>query len=225
MDRVVEPELMDEPEQAVAYAMADFDQPHTRFIELFQQTFPHWPSTGTAIDLGCGPGDIAIRFARAYPNCGVHGVDGARAMLEAGERLLAQAADVRERVRLCHGMLPNAEMPLPHYDAVISNSLLHHLHDPGQLWEAVRGFAAPSAPVFVMDLRRPDSVEEAAALQQRYAANEPAVLQRDFFNSLLAAFTPAEVQVQLANAGLGELQVEAIGDRHLIICGTFALSE
>jgi hypothetical protein len=44
-------------------------------------------------------------------------------------------------------------------------------------------------------------------------------LQRDFYNSLLAAFTPAEVRRQLAKSGLRELAVSVITDRHLIVCG------
>ena len=48
---------------------------------------------------------------------------------------------------------------------------------------------------------------------------EPGVLQRDFFNSLLAAFTPDEVRGQLAEAGLPTLQVKTISDRHVMVTG------
>jgi hypothetical protein len=69
-----------------------------------------------------------------------------------------------------------------------------------------------------MDLRRPDSRERAGALVQEYAAAEPEILRRDFFNSLLAAFRPEEITQQLAQAGLA-LRVEAAGDRHVIVHG------
>jgi hypothetical protein len=86
------------------------------------------------------------------------------------------------------------------FAAVVSNSLLHHLHDPLVLWHAVGQLAAPGAMVYIKDLRRPASAAEADALTQRYAAGAPAVLRRDFRASLAAAFTAAEVEAQLAQA-------------------------
>ena len=44
------------------------------------------------------------------------------------------------------------------------------------------------------------------------------MLKEDFYNSLLAAFTPAEVEDQLAAAGLS-LEIETISDRHLLVSG------
>jgi hypothetical protein len=52
----------------------------------------------------------------------------------------------------------------------------------------------PGAPVLVMDLMRPASPAAAEALVEQYAAGEPEVLRRDFYNSLLAAFEPGEVR-------------------------------
>jgi hypothetical protein len=54
---------------------------------------------------------------------------------------------------------------------------------------------------------------------RKYCGNEPAVLRRDFYNSLLAAFTPAEVRRQLKRAGLRGLKVRVISDRHLLVAG------
>ena len=82
MDRIPEPELMDDPAQALAYARADFSEPHEAFVGYFQERFPQWRPR-RVLDLGCGPADVTIRFARAYPECEIVGVDGAEAMLVA----------------------------------------------------------------------------------------------------------------------------------------------
>jgi len=218
MERIPEPELMEEVEQATAYARADFEEPHARFIALFREKFPDAVVAGEVLDLGCGPADISIRFARAFPQCAVHGVDGAEAMLAHGRQRLSREGFSR-RVKLSRAYLPGASLPAAAYTAVISNSLLHHMRDPLALWETVKHCAMPGAPVFVMDLRRPDSRERAQTLMEEYAAGEPPVLRHDFFHSLLAAYLPEEVAAQLHVAGLAGLQVEEISDRHLLIHG------
>ena len=218
MERVPEPELMEEDEQAKAYAEANFDEAHSRFIQLFQEHFPE-VTEGTVLDMGCGPGDITFRFARAHPRTTVHGVDGSDAMLHYGRVALAADPKLSRRVQFITGFLPGATLPRTSYDAVISNSLLHHLHDPSVMWDSVRKFAAKAAPVYVMDLMRPDSDREVERLVDLYVQGEPEVLRRDFHASLKAAFTIPEVKAQLQKAGLSHLDVKPVSDRHLLVTG------
>lgn len=216
MERVPEPELMSDPVQARAYAEADFSEPHEAFVDRFRERFPD-RRPRRVLDLGCGPADVTCRFARAYPDATIVGVDGAPAMIALARAALARAG-LGERVALVTGRLPGVDLPARHFDTVISNSLLHHLGDPAVLWQAIAAHAAPGAAVFVMDLARPASRAHARACVARYAAGEPAILQRDFYNSLLAAFTPEEIRAQLARAGL-PFTVEPASDRHVVIHG------
>ena len=218
MERIPEPELMNDAVQAQAYAQADFSEPHTHFVSLFTEKFPDLTVTGNVLDLGCGPADVTRRFAQAYSACHIHGVDGASNMLTLGREMNAQAG-LAQRIDLFEMQLPCQALPLPQYDAVISNSLLHHLHDPLVLWRSLPQFAAPGAPVFIMDLRRPQTVRAAQMLVTTYAETEPAVLREDFLASLCAAFTPEEVEMQLAGVQLQDLQIEIVSDRHLIVFG------
>ena len=217
MERIPEPELMDEPAQAFAYASADFSEPHDAFVACFRRRFPDF-SGGVVLDLGCGPADVTIRFARAYAATRMVGVDGAEAMLALGRQAVA-GAGLEARIRLTQARLPAAKLAESRYDAVISNSLLHHLGDPRVLWEAVLASAAPGSAVFVMDLMRPPSRDAAMQLLALHAADAPEVLRRDFFNSLLAAYRPEEVRRQLNASGLSHMEVEIATDRHLIAYG------
>lgn len=217
MQRIPEPELMDDAAQARAYAEADFDEANSLFMDLFAERFPAF-AAGHVLDLGCGPGDITIRFATRYPQCSAVGVDGAGAMLRFGNERLADDP-AGGRVRFVEGLVPGVSLPRARYDAVISNSLLHHLHEPRGLWDTVIERAAAAAPVLVMDLRRPPDAQAARDLVDRYAADAPAVLRTDFYNSLLAAFELDEVRDQLASVGLGRFEVAAVSDRHLAVWG------
>lgn len=217
MQRIPEPELMDEPEQARAYAQADFAEPHQAFVEHFRRCFPgHCPRQ--VLDLGCGAADITIRFAHAYPESTLTGVDGAAAMLGFAREAVAQAG-LGDRIQLQQARLPETTLTRGAFDTVISNSLLHHLRDPQTLWQSVNQYATPGAVVFIMDLRRPDSREQASAIVEQYSGTEPEILKRDFFNSLLAAFRPEEIMEQLEQAGLAPFRVEVAGDRHVIVHG------
>lgn len=217
--RTVEPELMTGAAQALAYAQADFEAAHSAYPRLLAEKFPRPPRRAFALDLGCGPGDVTRRFALAHPGWTFHAVDGSAAMLKHARRALATSPGLSRRIKLHHGILPGARMPRRRYDVILSSSFLHHLHEPQTLWQTIRRYARCGTMVFIADLRRPATRTQARRFERKYARGQPAVLRRDFFNSLLAAFTPREVRWQLKRAGLDELQVEVVSDRHLIVFG------
>jgi ubiquinone/menaquinone biosynthesis C-methylase UbiE len=219
MERVPEAELMDTPEQALAYAKADFAQPHDRFVQLFGETFPGIDLAGLEVlDLGCGPADVTLRFARAHPGCRITGLDAGPNMLALARTAVAEAG-LANRITLLQAHLPGYRLPRAGYDVVISNSLLHHLADPATLWEAVRWAGKQGARVFVMDLLRPASEADWDALVARYTQGEPEILRQDFRNSLRAGYRCEEVAAQLAGAGLAGLSACAVSDRHWIAAG------
>jgi SAM-dependent methyltransferase len=218
VQRIPEPELMDDAAQALAYARADFAAPHDRFVALLCERTRAASLRGSALDLGCGAGDITFRTARALPQLAIDAVDGSDAMLALAREDAARLG-LASRVRFARAYLPDDAPPTREYALVYSNSLLHHLRDPAALWASARRWGAPGAPLFVGDLLRPASEDAARALVAREASGEPEVLQRDFFLSLCAAYTPDEVRAQLGRAGLERLQVEVVSDRHWIAFG------
>lgn len=217
MERQPEPELMNEAEQARAYAEADFEQPHEYFVELCKQSFAG-PLSGDVLDLGCGPADVVIRFARQFPDSRILAVDGAEAMLALGEQAVKEAG-LSDNIQFHQAYLPEHSLPEKNYRAIISNSLLHHLQNPLVMWQTIKRYGTTHTQVFVMDLMRPRSESAARDLVEEYARNEPEVLKHDFYHSLLAAYTIGEVESQLETEGLVELNVKPVSDRHLVISG------
>ena len=216
MDRTLEPELMDDPEQALVYARADFEKENQGFVDRFREYFPDF-SEGHVLDLGCGPGDIPIRFAQALPACRITGVDASDPMIGLAGVAVRQAG-LADRITFRCERFQGVSLVEP-VDAAFSNSLLHHVPNPLQFWYRLRQLVKPGSPVLVMDLLRPDSPEEAQAIVDRYAAKEPEILRRDFYNSLLAAFTEDEVAAQLAELNLSRLLINVIDDRHWVVGG------
>ncbi len=216
MERVLEPELMEDPAQALAYAGANFAEVNQGFVDRFRALFPEI-STGSVLDLGCGPADIPIRLARALPRLAITAVDGSEAMLAHARKAVA-AGGLTDRIRLLHARLPGLPLPPRSFDAVVSNSLLHHLADPDVFWKEVQRFGRPRAAVFVMDLFRPHSPERAREIVEAAAADENPILKRDFFSSLLAAWTVDEVRSQLALT-LPHLDCRMVSERHWLVSG------
>jgi SAM-dependent methyltransferase len=232
MQRLPEPELMDDALQARAYAAADFSATDQALVDTLLAHLGPRSSQAPGrrerlVDLGCGPGNISFRLAAAFPEATVLGLDGAAAMLElAGQRRQGGPDQWPGLLfhQACLPLEPGALEALPApwrppFTALVSNSLLHHLHDPQVLWRSLLELGEPGALVVVRDLRRP--IDDAALenLVERHAAGAPAVLRRDYRQSLRAAFRPAEVEEQLEVAGLRQLTVQALGDRYLEVSG------
>src|SRR5437667_5763309 len=80
MERISEPEIMDDRAGAAAYARADFSESNQWFVDRLVADFPE--RLGKIVDLGCGPADVPIRLARAMPDSHITAVDGSLEMLK-----------------------------------------------------------------------------------------------------------------------------------------------
>lgn len=217
MERVLEHEVMDDRRQAEAYARADFREVNERFVQDLLARFPACRH-GRVLDLGCGPADIPVRLLRAAPAAFVLAIDASREMLRLARQAVARHS-LGGHLGLACARVPPLPLPAGAFDAVISNSLLHHLPDPLPFWFEVRRVARSGAAVHVMDLARPPSADRAREIVEAAAADEDPVLKTDFYNSLLAAFTLEEVHDQLDAAGLRGLACEVASERHWLVSG------
>lgn len=218
MERVLEPELMDDEQQAEAYAGADFSVTHELFVTRFGLTFPEFES-GLVADLCCGNADPTIRFAKRFPSTKIVGFDGAEAMLAQGRKAIERAG-LNSRVTLKRAMLPLPTGTHPKFDVVLCNGSMHHLPDSSILWESVKNLGRPGTLVFVVDLMRPATQEKAQQIVEQHSnENDPSLMKRDFYNSLLASFRPEEVREQIFTSGLGYLRLEVVSNRHMMIYG------
>ena len=215
MERVLEHELMDDEQQSIEYARADFSTSNQFYVDGLIRDFPR--HVHNVIDIGCGPGDVAIRLARAAPGVSITAIDGSEPMIALAREFVREAS-LERRIAVIQGHVPGLALGEHTFDAVLSKDLLHHLPDPAVFWSEVVRLGKPGAAVYVMDLVRPSTPEAARHIVDAVATSDGPILRQDFYNSLCAAFTVDEVRAQLAAANL-DLQVTAVSERHMLIKG------
>ncbi|MCW7491388.1 methyltransferase domain-containing protein [Leptospira sp. 2 VSF19] len=218
MVRIPEPELMEDPIQVESYAQADFEMAHSFLIRKFQDRLPLKFTPESILDLGCGPGDMSSRLFSQFPDSNFTFVDGSEFMLDLCKKRMGTLTSKKRNQKMeFKKELVQDFVPESPFDLVFSNSLLHHLHDPFEFWGAVQRSIHTDSFIFISDLMRPDSLNMADHLLERYANNEPDVLKKDFYNSLLAAYRIEEVKEMLEIVRLNtKLNLEPITDRHWI---------
>lgn len=213
MKRVLEPELMEDLEQSQAYSSANFSSSNNLFIQYISK------NTSTTIqnvlDLGCGPADVDIELAHQHKNCSITALDGSQAMVDIG-RCKVENHKLSHRINIQQSFIPDPNIKPADYDLIISKDLLHHLPDPSVLWREMDRLANAKTQIYVMDLLRPGSEQEAREIVNETSFHEPEVLKLDFYNSLLAAFTMEEMESQLQNTHF-KYHIDRLGDRHFIL--------
>ncbi len=231
MQRVPEPELMQNLDQVKAYAEADFNESDDQLLSRIQEylcdnsKIPD--STSLIIDIGCGPGNLTERISGNWPTSKVIGLDGSEAMLciardrQKQKNKRSTALNI-QYLNLNISLIGNEIGALEkRADLIVSNSFFHHMHNSSNFWKALKLFSHKGSVHFHRDLRRPSSQDEVVALQKKYLTNSPTVLIDDYLASLQAAFTVDEVKDQLRSEGLDHLRVYEVEDRYLEVVGIF----
>ena len=228
MERVVEPELMENDLQVNDYSDADFEISDNSFISSLKD-FAHKEGIDpnglrTIVDMGCGPGNITEKLALWLPNARIIGIDGSESMIRKAIERKNQARIYSDKLNYICGKLDDnkilSKLNNRLVDLIVSNSCLHHIHDPYSFWNSIKTIGNIGVMNFHRDLRRPLTISKANELMKLYLTDAPPVLKRDYFASLCAAFTVDEVRVQLDNETLRNLNVCEIQDRYLEVAGT-----
>lgn len=118
------------------------------------------PSVGPAtsvIDVGCGPGVVAVHIAVSLPAASVVAVDTSEALLARVERRAADVG-VGARVRTVVADLEHALPDLPPADLVWASMVLHHVPDPVVTLRHLRDWLRPGGSLVMVEFGSPPTV-------------------------------------------------------------------
>jgi ubiquinone/menaquinone biosynthesis C-methylase UbiE len=214
LDRVLEPEVMDEPAEAVLYDAMDHRGVNHQFLSDFISDFPEINRQSYRIlDCGTGTAQIPILFCKELPDLLIVACDAADSMLAIAEKNIV-AAGLQPRV-LCHRQnVTGLSYPNCSFDGLISNSLIHHLHQPHLAISEMVRVVRPGGPLFIRDLLRPESNAQIEYLVKLHAGSEPAESQQLLRQSLAAALDLLEIRQLVSRIGYPPGTVMATSDRH-----------
>ena len=221
LNRILEPEVMDTAEEAVDYDRMDHSHVNRLFVDDFLLAL-----TGTdrldnqpyrIFDAGTGTALIPIELMQRGFSGTVVASDLAQAMLVVA-RHNVQAAGFRDSIELVLRDCKQLPEPDATYQAVMSNSIVHHIPEPRavlrELWRVLK----PGGVFFVRDLMRPEDIGALNHLVKTYAGDANDHQQKMFRESLHAALTVSEVREILVELGISPDSVKATSDRHWTIC-------
>jgi ubiquinone/menaquinone biosynthesis C-methylase UbiE len=220
--RTLEPEVMDTAEEAADYDAMDHSTVNRVFVDDFVAalnrglTPPGSPMS--VLDVGTGTALIPIELVRQVRELGDLR-SGQRHGQETGRNLRVTAIDLAEEMlKLGRINVERAEYSdcitlelvdakgLPYanssFDAVMSNSIVHHIPEPRGTLAAMWRVLRPGGLLFVRDLLRPETNDEVERIVATYAGNESPRQQQLFRQSLHAALTVDEVGALLGELGV-----------------------
>ena len=225
MKRTPEPELMENPSQVKAYADADFSRSDSMVVTALEKYLKKVGKTlnknDLILDIACGPGNISERIAKNWPFVKVVGIDGSKEMLNQADKKLCESLRKNLTYELIEiNSIATGEKKISFKaDVLVSNSALHHFHDPYRFWDALKKLGKNRCIHIHRDLIRPSSIEKAFEIKEKYLSTSPEILKKDFYASLKASFTVDEVNQQLVNAGLSQLEVFQVDELYFEIIG------
>ena len=210
LHRVLEPEVMNERNEAAQYNAMDHETVNRIFVS---DLLASGPVGIDCLDLGTGTALIPIELCQRDQEVRVMASDASTAMLELA-RYQLEINNLTNRIQLHFGDSKKLIFQSSFFDTVMSNSLVHHLptHE-SFLREALR-VLRPSGLLFIRDLCRPESSEQLEFLVSTYAANESENSQQMLRQSLQAALSLTEISDLALATGLPADCVVMTSDRH-----------
>jgi ubiquinone/menaquinone biosynthesis C-methylase UbiE len=233
LTRVLEPELMDTPEEARDYDAMDHSSVNVRFCEdlMSNGEIGFADSSGkrsaspigaSVLDVGTGTALIPIELCRRLSNVHVVAVDLAEHMLALAKKNVARAG-LQDRVML--EKVDAKSMPYENesFATTVSNSIVHHIPDPRAVLSEMNRVTMHGGLIFIRDLARPESDTEVDRLVTLYGGEPPAdpsqkesfENQRELFRaSIKTALTIDEVAAMAKECGMASDAVRMTSDRH-----------
>ncbi len=229
MERIPEPELMEEKEQVISYDKADFSEGEVNLInQINHYLLRKNISLGEKdliVDLGCGPGNISEKLAIKWPKTEVVGIDGSKEMIlraEYNKNISDNKKKLKNLRYICSDIKDiksNNFLFKKRISLLVSNSLIHHITNLEDFFNTIRSLSSNITVNFHKDLKRPLDEKSALELKAQCSTKFNEILTNDYYASLRASYTLKELKNFTLENDLSSLDVFEEGENYLIVYG------
>lgn len=208
--RILEPEVMDNDIEAYEYDQMDFVEINTDFALLASKLCP---KQAKVLDIGTGTGKIPIILANFQPKWHIIGVDLAESMLKLGKENIKKAGKSQQIIL---SLVDAKQMPYDDhsFDLVMSNSLVHHIPNPLDLFKEIHRVVKTKGSIVIRDLLRPQCKNDIEQIVTQANLDYNPRQKQLFKDSLHAAFTLEEIKEIVSQIGWHNAEVYQSSPRH-----------
>jgi ubiquinone/menaquinone biosynthesis C-methylase UbiE len=162
---------------------------------------------GRLVDIGCGPGYLAARLSRKYPQLKVTALDISEVTLAIARR--NWPPDEYKNLEFLAGDAQRLPLTNASADFIVSSLSLHHWQDARQAFTEIQRVLKPGGRFLVFDLRRdsPAFVYYTLKIGQALVTPEATRRTNGAVGSFWAAYTPAELASILDGLPLDNLRI------------------
>lgn len=224
LPRILEPEVMDTVSEAEDYNAMDHSTVNRVFVDDLLAAIDSIHTVSDRpwkiFDAGTGTALIPLELVRRGVPVEITAADLAEEMLVVARRNIVAASNAENRtpnaaaIHLVRADCKALEFPDRTFDVVMSNSIIHHIPDPTQVFHECWRVLRPGGLMYFRDLMRPCDLAELNHHVETYASTANDHGRQMFRDSLHAALTVDEVAGMVAPLGIPRDQISSTSDRH-----------
>ena len=162
---------------------------------------------GEILDVGSGPGHLAIELARLLPETKIVGLDVSASMIEIAERNVAKQG-FSDRVVFRHGDATEIPFAVCTFDFVVSSWSLHLWRDPAQVFAEIHRVLRPGCGALVYDARKHPPAED---VSRWMSTADSLVMRLGLRHSFNEGYTGGEIEDIVRGVPFGDIEVQAEG--------------
>lgn len=210
INRILEPEVMDDTTEAQEYDQMDFSEVNRDFAQLACQLVK---DKALVLDIGTGTARIPLIMAQLRPQWQIIGIDLAESMIKLGKQNVEKEGKSQQ---ITLDLIDGKKTPYEDhtFDLVVSNSLVHHIPSPLELLKEINRIVKPQGTVLIRDLFRPSSLEEIEGIVKKANLSYTPRQEKLFKDSLQAALTLEEIKELVMEVGWHDAKVYQSSSRH-----------
>ena len=224
LQRTLEPEVMDSPQDAAHYDQVNHGFVNDAFVNdliALLQTDARWrgrlkdgaANSINVLDVGTANALIPVQLCQQQPTMRIVAIDMSPRMLDVAAKHVAQSP-WSDRIELAKVDAKAMSFDSNTFDIVVCKSTIHHFPSPIECLAEIVRVLKPGGAVFIRDLMRPSDQQTLETIAQTYVGSESLYAQQQYRESLHAALTLEEIRSTVSILDWDSNQVVATSDRH-----------